>query len=220
VYRGEGYKREYILTNYKIFWNRYIKRILGRRALDIIIKPELNKCLCRYIINGEVKVYHYKMGSIKLFTSYPIEDIYEKCRTDIYFEDFLIKFKMEKIVELQKNKVCFYINFIVNLNKFIIKNEQTEIDKELQLFFINKLKESFSDNNKIKIEYKNNEFYKNKKRLMVELNFQELSMEDCVKYNSLFIKQDEKEDEKEEDINIKELCKEFIKEKINDNLLL
>ena len=215
IYRGEGYIREYILSNFKDFWNRYIVRILGKKALNIIINPEINKCLCRYLINNRVKVYHYKSRYIKLFTNYPIEDVYEKNKDDMYLEDFMIKFKVDKteIIEDPKDKVSFYISFIANLDKFIIKNKQNEMDKELQLAFVNQLRGFFINNEKIRIYYKPNEFFTNKMRLIVELDFQELSTNDYVKYKELFTAKNKVTD-------IKELCKEFLKEKIFENLLL
>ena len=218
IYRGEGYIRKYILSNLKDFWNRYIVRILGEKALNIIINPEINKCLCRYLINNRVKVYHYKSRYIKLFTNYPIEDVYEKNREDMYLEDFMIKFKVDKIdktdtIDEPKDKVYFYISFIANLDKFMIKNKQNELDKELHLAIVDQLRGFFINNKKIQIYYKPNEFFNNKMRLIVELNFQELSTNDYIKYKDLFMA-------KNKIIDIKELCKEFLKEKIYENLLL
>ena len=209
IYCGEGYRREYILSNFKDFWNRYIVRILGRNALNIIINPEINRCLCRYVINNRMKVYHYKSGYVKLFTNYPIEDVYEKNREDIYLEDFMIKFKIDE----PKDNVSFYISFIVNLDKFIIKNKQNELDKELQLAFVDQLKVLLLNNEKLRICYRTNEFFNTKMRLIVELDFQKLSKDDYIKYNDLFIAKNKVKD-------IKELCKEFLKEKIFENFLL
>ena len=208
IYNGEGYREYYILENFIEFWNRYIDRILGKEALDIIINPQINKCLCRFVINNKVKVYHYKSRYIKLFTNYPLDDSYEKNKNEMYLEDFIVKLKIED------NRKYYYISFIVNLNKFIIKNEQRELDKKLQIIFINKLINYFEViSNKIKLEYRINEFFNNKMKLIIEIDYQELTEEDYIRYKELFINNIKNK-------SLKDLCKSFLKEKIYDNLII
>jgi hypothetical protein len=202
IFNGENLRKEFILNNFKYFWKRYIlEKMLSEKSLNLIITSKINKCLCQYFINKSTKVYHYKARYIQLFSSYPLNENIDES----YLDELLIKF-------YNKNKVYYYnITLILNLKKFIIKNEQTVLDKNLQIEFINILKQKLV-NNINSIYYKQDLIYQNRMKLVINIESNNyINERDIIKYKILL--------EDNEFNNKVDIMKEFLRDKFRQHLL-
>ena len=177
ILNGENLRSEYILKYFKFFWKRYLKRLLGEKSLNDIITFKINKCLCQYFINKNTKVYHYKAKYIQLFSSFPLNENIE----NTYLDELLIKFNYNK-----ENEYFYNIILIINLKKFIIHNQQTELDKKLQNEIIDILSLNFKDDPNIIITYMENHIYPLKMKLMINIYSKKFTDSDVIKYKNIF----------------------------------
>jgi hypothetical protein len=226
---SENLRKEYILTNFKYYWHKYLNRILKDDYLSIIIEPNINKCLCEYFISNKSKNYHYKARTVRQFSQYPL-DVNKGINS--YLEELLIKFNREQLDDDNNTNTLdnYYYSIIlsINLKKFIIKNEQNELDMQLQQEFIKLLESEFKqrDINNVYIIYiKEKSYYENlgisdykseKMKLIIKINFTNLTKEEVIKYDILLKKQ---KTSNNYFINNKEkLIKTLFKEKLNEYL--
>ena len=207
IFNGEGIRTPHILKECNDFWNRFIKRILNNKSLKKIITENINKCLCQYFINNKIKTYHYKSKYIQQFSTYPL--IEKENETSL--DELIIKFKRKDDNDDKDDNTYYYlISLVINLNRFIIKNEQSILDKNVQKQFIEKIKTKFNKEN-VSIIYKEDNYYPNKMKLMININFIKLKEIDIIKYNILLTYNQ---------LDKVNLIQTFLKEKICENLLL
>jgi hypothetical protein len=198
IFNGENLREYYILNYFKFFWSRYLTRILSEKSLQSIITFKINKCLCQYFINKNTKVYHYKAKYIQLFSIFPLNENTE----ETYLDELLIKFYYNK-----NNEYFYNIVLIINLKKFIINNEQQDLDKDLQKKIIDILKIKL--NPEITISYKENNIYPLKMKFFISINSEKIAETDCIKYKILL---------SENNLDKMSLIKEFLKDKLYKHL--
>ena len=98
---------------------------------------------------------------------------------------------------------------MINLKKFIIHNQQTELDKKLQNEIIDILSLNFKDDPNIIITYMENHIYPLKMKLMINIYSKKFTDSDVIKYKNILT---------ENDLDKMNLIKEFIKDKIYKHL--